>query len=86
METCKLVFGRIVDLPTSVSKVPKRRDYFAYLRELQQILENLSKIAKENQLNAKMKRKERYDQKLNVFIPKIGDLILVKKRCREKIG
>ena len=74
----ELMFGYKAELPSSLCTSYKGNEtYFSYLESLRQNLESMHKIAKENLLDTKEKRKDYYDEKSNDWIPMWGDKVLL---------
>lgn len=74
----ELMFGYKAELPLSICSAYKGNEtYFSYLGSLRQNLESMHKIAKDNLLDTKEKRKENYDKKANNWIPLWGDKVLL---------
>lgn len=74
----ELLFGRSAHLPSSITQKPEfKYTYDDYLSSLKNKLNISFKLAKENLINSKMKRKTYYDKKSNSTTFKIDDLVCI---------
>ena len=74
----KILYGRNAELPNSLLKPYSGDTYFVYIKNLQDNLARLAKIAKENMIRHKQERKKRHDKNLRIFVPWYNDRVLWK--------
>lgn len=81
----ELVFGRQANLPNSFYEEPQPYyNYENYYFELRDKMQKCNKIAKENLIHTKEKSKVFYDKNLNIFVPKLNQLVLLKNVSFQK--
>jgi hypothetical protein len=83
----ELVFGKACNVPSNlVNRVEPLYVYDHYPLELKYRLQKAHSDARNNLILSKIQRKIKYDCKANVVNFKIGDLVLIKNECYNKLN